>query len=136
MQKINVEEIMEQIRSEIEEKGYKEDMLSFEDLPLEKACCNKNSLNSHIDGMRSTFYVEWKRVVNSGAKGIVKRVIRKFIGFLIAPIVEDQTQYNRNVLSAFEEVDFILETQKKELLIQQKVIHELEKRISVLEDKG
>lgn len=130
MQQINVEEIMEQIREDIKKKGYTADMLSFDDIPLH----NEPDLDT-IERMSGTFFLEWRRPVPSGIIGFIKRVIRKCVGFIIAPITDDQTKYNRDVLSAFQELFLLIENQQVELEEMNKTIKSLNKRIAILEAK-
>ena len=86
MRQVNVEEIMEEIKDEIKEKGYTDDMLSFSDIPL---------ANVDLAGqMKDAAFIAWRRPVSQGVKGIIKRIIRKCVGFVIAPVTEDQTRFN------------------------------------------
>lgn len=130
MEQINIEEIMEQIREEIKEKGYTADMLSFEDLPMHEECDV-----DILEQMRSTFYLEWRRPLPSGIKGIIKRIICKCIGFVVAPITEDQTMYNRELLSLIEQQNLLMDKQQKEMKDLEKIIKNLNERILILEGK-
>lgn len=117
MQQINVQEIMEQIKAEIKEKGYTEDMLSFHDIPLANI--------KLAEQMREAAYIAWRRPVPGGVKGFVKRIIRKCIGFVVAPITEDQTDFNYLTAAMAEELYTIIEEQQKELCEQRKLILQL-----------
>lgn len=138
MQQINVEHIMEEIRAEIREKGYTADMLSFTDVPLPAEHENMTDGISAADAvgrMRRTSFIAWRRPVNSGMKGIVKRALYKLTGFIVAPVTEDQTAFNVSAVSMAEQIGAVLEAQQKELVQQKETIEFLQKRISRLEQK-
>lgn len=136
MQQINVEQIMEEIRAEIREKGYTADMLSFMDVPLPAEHENTTDGSPAADAveqMRRTSFIAWRRPVNSGIKGIVKRVLYKLTGFIVAPVTEDQTVFNSSAVSMAEQIWAAFEAQQKELAHQKEMIRNLQKRLSNLE---
>lgn len=141
-QSVHVQKIMEEIRAEIREKGYTADMLSFSDVPLP---VGSDQANSAADGeafaqavgrMRGLSFIAWRRPVNTGIKGIVKRVLYKLSGFIAAPISEDQTAFNGAAVSAMEQLCAVLEAQQQEISRQQASIESLQKHISNLERKN
>lgn len=134
MQQINVEEIIEEIRKEIEEKGYKDDMLSFQEVPVYDEYCS-DSLDGLLNQMRESFYIEWKRPVAPGIKGLLQKTVRKFSGFLIAPVTGEQSNYNYFALKLSEKMYLEMEEQKKEIEEQRKTLRRLERRIRILEGK-
>lgn len=139
MQQINVQKIMEEIRAEIKEKGYTADMLSFEDVPLaeevEKFAGGEN-LSGTVNRMRGMAFIAWRRPVNQGIKGMIKRALYKLTGFVAAPITEDQTAFNSEAVSAFEQLYALLEEQKKEIMKQNETIEILQKHLFNLEKRN
>ena len=130
MQEINVEEIMQEIRAEIKEKGYTKDMLSFKDvvsdvstaLPVEFDIVE---LREVIERMNETFDIPWYRDVGGGIKGFIKKVIRKLNMFLIAPVTEDQSEFNSRVVNSSNQVLCFIEEQNEKM-------EELKEEIRVL----
>ena len=117
MQQINVEKIMEEIRAEIMEKGYTADMLSFTEVPLPAE--HENTTDA-VERMRRSSFIAWRHPVNSGIKGMVKRVLYKLTGFIIAPVTEDQMVFNNSAVSMAEQTYAVLEIQKKNLYSKKK----------------
>lgn len=136
MQQINVEQIMEEIRAEIKEKGYTADMLSFTDVPLpaeHETPTDGTPAADAVERMRRASFIAWRRPVNSGIKGMVKRVLYKLTGFIVAPVTEDQTVFNSSAVSMAEQISAVIEVQQKELAQQKETIANLQKRLSNLE---
>lgn len=132
MEQINVEEIMRQIRAEIKEKGYREEMVDFEEIPI---CSSPGENSSVSDGLgnligqiKNASFIAWRRPVPSGIKGLIKKIIQKCIGFTVAPITEDQTNYNSIVHRTFEQLH-------RQLQSQQEQMEELRQRIQILENE-
>lgn len=145
---INIEEIMSNIRKEIKEKGYKDDVLSFQDVTTTSV----KELFSDVEEFNIFEYkeliaeLENNKVISSipdikykGLKqriiAFVKKIIRKLILFYIVPIVEEQNEFNilvaevmkQNVSLATEQEELknrieILEKQVKELEKSRKII--------------
>ena len=138
MQQINVQKIMEEIRAEIREKGYTADMLSFEDVPLSdesESSVGGGTVPDAVNRMRGMAYIAWRRSVNQGIKGIIKRVLYKLTGFVVAPITEDQTAFNIAAVSMAEQIYAIFEEQQKEIMQQKETIELLRKQISSVEKR-
>lgn len=116
MQQINVEQIMAEIRAEIKEKGYTADMLDFEDVPFpEKNMAERNFASDEIGQMRKLESVLWKRPVNRGIRGILKKILYKLTGFIVAPMAEDQTAFNHAAADAVEQLSRAVISQQKEI---------------------
>lgn len=141
-QPIDIQKIMEEIRAEIKEKGYTADMLSFSDVPLPAAAGETNSETNAdaalqaVERMRALSFIAWRRPVNTGIKGIVKRVLYKLSGFIAAPMSEDQTAFNGAAVSAMEQYHAVLDAQQQELARQKAAIESLQKQLSHLERKN
>lgn len=118
MERVNVEEIMEEIRAEIKKKGLTDDMLSF----------NQASPDTYSFGkMKEKAFIAWHRPVSRGIKGIIKKIFRKCLAFLVAPMAEDQTRFNYEVVSALDEANTKLEKLQKELKECKELIVQIKK---------
>lgn len=112
MQQINVE----QIRAEIKEKGYTADMLGFEDVPFPKRnMADRDFATDGVRQMRKLASVSWRHPVNRGIKGILKKILYKLAGFIVAPMAEDQTAFNRAAADAVEQLAGAVFRQQKEI---------------------
>lgn len=110
---INIEEIMQEIRQEIADKGLTPDMLSFEDVPYQKAePVSSGSLNSEearnaMVYLNSHFNLQpYKPLAGNPVAVFVKKVIRKLVKFYIEPLAEEQSNFNANtvrMLNAMQE---------------------------------
>lgn len=157
MQEINIEEIMQQIRAEIKEKGYTNDMLSFNDIVADSVEMNvdkfdKVLLNEEIYSLNSFWNVQTEHALVS-AGGLktklsvfIKKVIRKLIRFYIIPIVSEQNTFNANVVRTMNLVNcYITENERlsETVIINQEHIekliqenNELKKKVELLEKRS
>lgn len=102
---INIEAIMAQIRQEIKDKGLTSDMLSFEDVPYEKAVnVSGATLGEAEEAMRwlnAHYYVQpYKNLSGNPVKVFFKKVIRKLVKFYVEPAVFEQNDVNANTVKA------------------------------------
>lgn len=103
METINIEQIMEEIREEIKEKGYNKKDLSFDDKWVFNSNPSGNSgdldeLYSLLAEMEQTKAINYYGELTGGPlKKIIKKVIRKMVAFVIVPIVLAQNSYNERV---------------------------------------
>ena len=135
---INIEEIMQQIRAEIKEKGYSADMLSFQDVE-----CPAEKENFHYDEkecldivncVNRDSHIPWTGELNQGGvKAFVKKIIRKLTGFLIAPIVERQNQFNSDVTRSINQFMGYMEQQNEKIENYERDIGLLEEKIAELQ---
>lgn len=126
--KINVGEIMAEIRRDIKEKGYKNEAPPFSDTPIHLLFCemaHSGALEENLKILRVHSNVAAYRPLKSnnalgpvfGAMIVfVKRVIRKLTLFFVAPIVADQNENNRVSVSCLQ--DLYLDMNAMRLRIQ------------------
>lgn len=111
--KIDIEEIMAQIKREIKEKGLTSDMLSFEDVPYRKPVqaaaetgTSLSAANEALDYMNAHHYVQpYKPITGNPVKVFFKKVIRKLVKFYVEPVVFEQNSFNAatvNVLNVMK----------------------------------
>ena len=138
MSDVNVEVIMREIRNDIRRKGFTEEMLSFDDVegrdPYLTLDFNIDELKDTIEQLQGNNVVSWKvDSVGHGIKGLVKRIIRKTVGFVVAQAMDAQNMYNRNVANAFMEVQEYIDSQNRLTNQYRKRICELQDRVEELE---
>ena len=146
METINVEKIMEEIREEIKEKGYTNEMLSFRDvqgidMTIEEYNEIEYALALHNMGVYA--YVPWYRDLPcGGVKKVIKKVIRKLCSFLIAPISDQQSDFNMQATKGFaqiagyiEEVENQFDDCRKTIKLLEQKIEKLEKEIKILKEE-
>lgn len=103
MQTIDVEKIMEEIRREIAEKGYKEEDLHFEDISLSSE--EPSSLKySREDAEKQLDYLSFHSnnpvffpLSGNPVKTFVQRVVRRIFLFVIYPAFQFQNKHNATV---------------------------------------
>lgn len=142
MENINIEKIMQEIREEIAEKGYTNDMLSFNDVILDGSDLtaskfDKVRFNEELYSLNHYWDVKTYRSVECGntlkAKLItfIRKVIRKCIKFYVEPITEDQNTFNAVAVKLFNLVEcYISESKKNEEL--QETVENLKQEIEEL----
>ena len=135
MVEVNVEEIMKEIRQEIMEKGYTDDMLSFQDV-VETGAENvtdhfdKVLFNEEVYTLNTRWNVQKYHdiAMQSGIKGKIikffKKIIRKCTHFYIDAIVDEQNMFNAAVVRSFN------------LMNQYISEKEMEKSVNVLKEKN
>ncbi len=128
---VNIEKIMDEIRQDIQEKGYKETDLSFNDIRFAKTSFDPSHdffmdeyLESmrHINGMKAI--PDEIQILGKG-KGI-KKVMAKLTNFAIIPRFAIQNNYNLFIKNAFNEMTTYV-------FLQEATIRSLNRRIEKLE---
>jgi len=95
----SIEDVMEDIRKEIKEKGLTADMLSFNDVAninyVDDSTFSKEGLVACLTNMGDSYVIPESRPVSGNPIVVfIKRLIRKFTRFYVKPIVEAQTEFN------------------------------------------
>ena len=134
MKEINVEEIMEIIRQDIKNKGYTADMLSFKDVNTPIDSAGQFSLEEFrctIGAISASRYVPGRTNDNigNGVKGLIKKVIRKLVWFIIAPISDGQNIYNEQVATALLQLQNYIEEQNRQMKEYKEKIDLLQERL-------
>jgi len=125
---VNVEEIMAEIRKEIEEKGYRSDAILFSDIPF---CAGR--FEENIGYLHDNFSVAAYRPLGSGGKlgalnTIRKKILRKLIKFYVEPVVEDQNENNKLMIACLNDLYFDMETMRKKVNALEDELKELKKK--------
>ncbi len=109
MTDINVEEIMEQIREEIREKGYREEDLSFNDVPLQKMGSemmqfDEKTMLSYLSNAKQTYRVDFYKPIEGGLKGFMKKLVRKLAKPILLHLCQEQEEFNSSSIKAMEQL--------------------------------
>ena len=132
---INVEEIMKQIKADINAKGYTNDLLSFDDVVVDVSSMNVVKFDKLQ--FKEDLYVanhEWNvnpyRPLQGGKiRVFIRKVIRKLVYFFVEPIVMAQDGFNASVVRMMNQMNCYIDQQEKE-------IEELKAKISQLESES
>lgn len=117
MIKVDVEQIMKEIRDEIQKKGLTHDVLSFQDISGKNICCslifNRDELKKRMCYLNNSNRVEYfhQIIPHRGIKNIIKLVIRKCLRFLLQPLIEEQNHYNAELVQALNQMQLFVEEQ-------------------------
>lgn len=131
MQEIDVERIMEEIRSEIKREEYSESILSFKEAGLKKLRRNEGKFNEEEFYRESVFLREHCSnpiifpIHRKGIVGTVQRIMQRLFRFMIFQGFQYQNQFNMSAVNYLNQVEcYMRETNSK--------IQELEKEIEDL----
>lgn len=136
---VNIEEIIQEIRREIREKGYKETDLSFSDIPMpavqQPSAFSpehmEEDLQNILDHLNANHLHDIMLPFQSSnpAASVIKKIIQKMVRFLFYPVLAQQNTVNSNVVSALN----ILAAKAEMESGAEQVIAELQERVKVLE---
>ena len=109
---INIEEIMEEIRANIKERGYDKEPLSFEEIEVSKPVIQGNSGYNAEELMSELGYLNrnWNNSIHAPINSrnslatFVKKVIRKCTRFIVFPIVNFQNAYNASNVRCINQI--------------------------------
>lgn len=138
IESVNVEEIMQEIRKNIEKRGYTEKELRFADVKPEQVdgieCLDDffelDNFRNTVVKMNVIRHVQcWRPITGNKLIVVCKKIIRKLVKFYVEPIVEDQDRFNFCTVSAMSQLYAKIQDE------QNNKVEELEKRIQELEER-
>lgn len=145
MEYINTEEIMQEIRTQIAERGYSRTELRFADVTAGMSDSlgeipdffELQNFGLTVDQMDARREVQcWRLISGNRIIVFVKKIIRKLVKFYVEPIIKSQNEFNFYTTSAIAQLRAKCEEEQDiKLLEMQKRIEELEKRCRELEEK-
>lgn len=151
---INTEEIMEQIKQNVKERGYSDLDLTLDDVTAGSYDKYEKPEFSHDELSNEVYYADSSKCVDylqpmdgSGFKLAIKKVIRKFCKPAVAPLVESQNLFNGATARALAQMDAYITEQeggkdgkkkadeKEFMYAQEKFTEDLDTRVILLEKK-
>lgn len=152
MSELNVERIMEEIRSEIKEKGYTKDMLDFDDVIVadEEVAVEKferTRFNEELSNLNTLWNVNPVRPIEkrTGIKGrcicLYRKIVRRCIRSYLSPIVWEQDTFNATTVRLMNMLNLYMEENRKlieeveRLSNEQRALTEKFNKFSVLNGK-
>ncbi|WP_124065160.1 hypothetical protein [Clostridium sp. E02] len=134
METIDIEKIMQEIRQDIKEKGYTNEMLSFEDVVMVSS--ENKTIEEYLDLMNGSWNIQPYKILQSGfgfvgkLKNFIKKIIRKTIKFYIEPIVSEQDEFNANNVRILNKFYDYMESSNQKIEKLEIEIQQLKKIIS------
>ena len=128
---INVQEIMKQIKKDIEVKGYTNDILSFDDVIVDAGSLNakkfdKVKFNEDLYVANHEWEVNPYRPLQGNKISVFfKKAIRKTVYFFVEPIVMAQDGFNASLVRLMNQMGCYIDEQNKEIAELKKQIEEL-----------
>lgn len=138
---INIETIMQEIRAEIREKGYTDDLLSFNDVVVDTSRMNvqefdKITFNEEIYTINHSWNVQaYRQLSGSKISIFIKKVIRKLVYFFVEPIVMEQDGFNASIVRAMNQMNCFVDEKVHENEELKKQVAELTKKLKEIEEK-
>ena len=152
--RVNSEEIMEQIRQKVKDRGYEDLKINIDDVSTdgydkyEIPDYSHYELSNEIYSADSAKGVDYLQPMDgSGLKLTVKKFIRKFCKPVVAPLVERQNLFNGATARALAQIDAYITEQeggtadrkradeKSFMDAQEKFTEDLDTRVIFLEQK-
>ena len=133
MDSINVEQIMQEIRAQIKKEGLDTEIIPFEEVPFPINWNDKlDQFEEGIIKLRAESNVPYYYEMPKGIKAFIKKVIRKAVHGVVAPILETQNRFNSSVVDSLEMIGQI-ERESRDLFMER--IRELERENSRIKRK-
>lgn len=140
MEKINIEEIMDEIRADIKKRGLEDKDISFEDIVLLGGGTgnpyDKRAYKDEIFNLSEEMEVlSYRELSGNPISRIIKKINRRLIAFYIEAIVDDQNKFNRDVHKLFNMNVSRFDEDDNKIASLEKKLYECEKRVAELEKK-
>ncbi|WP_456110031.1 hypothetical protein [Roseburia hominis] len=147
MEQINIEEIMQEIQTQIQKRGYVRSKLKFEDVQVETGTgevheqiddyFELDQFGLTVDHMKHTRKVRcWRMLDGSRLSVFFKKMIRKMIKFYVEPIIDEQNQFNFYTTSAMAQLYAKMQDEQAVRIMElQQQVEALEEKCRRLEEK-
>ena len=141
MEQVNVEQIMQEIRKNIEESGADLDIMPFEEVPfpedLKDRSENKDnlSINQIITRLQSESQIQFYYDMPKSVKSLIKKVIRKSVHFVFFPIMESQNRFNADVVQSIRLLGDTEEKNYKQLMRKVKKLESENRKLKRIIDR-
>ena len=145
-ERINIESIMEEIREEIKEKGYTNDLLSFDDcqVSLEGSSLNnfeKRAFYEEIVSINHSWNIAPDHAISFSGNiirrifVIIKKIVRRLIKFHVDPIVNDQSAFNSNLVKTMNMINAYIDEKEIEIERLNRRQEQMQNQIKELNEK-
>ena len=146
IQSVDVEAIMAEIQEKIKERGYSEDMLSFNEIHVDREIADgvsgnsvyysANEMNRFLQLAASSHNIPYyEPFQGSKIKIFIKRVMRKLMAFQMQPLRDRQNYFNYQILQSVRMLEAHVAELENVVIKKEMMIEELEEKIKVLENK-
>lgn len=150
--KIQTEQIMDDIRKEIEQQGYHEELLHFREVDLEtdiakQECYDPEYFENAVANMNVYYKIPTEYNGHSNpVKRLFQKIVVKLISFYMEPIAEAQTRYNVESTHAMNQIRLFhlqMESDLEELNITERsssydlirTIREMENKMTLMQQE-
>jgi hypothetical protein len=135
---ISTEDILAEIKQDIQTRQLDGLDVAFEDIPnpgdrfwiAPVDVASSELLNGFVEAAQNLYLVSTRHYLDKSIKGIVKRVVRKFISFYTIPITSDQNAFNAAVVNSLNQLCALLSEQQALLEQQQRLIESLSAQLN------
>ena len=143
MKKIDVEEIMREIRADIAKKGYTQDSVDYENIAGNakavlgvKTDFSSYELGHALNAAANQHKIEYYRMIpKGGVKSFVQRFIRKMVKFMMIPMVDQQNQFNYQMIVCMRQMEAFVKECNAQAEQKDQIIDGLEEQIFQLRNR-
>lgn len=153
IKEINIEEIMKEIRADIQTRSMLENIPDFADIDVSPDMINATNTMETLDiaecirDLNDTYEVGYFELYQGNPlKVFIKKVLRKILKFLILPITERQNLFNANVVKyvnakekagtdSVQIAGMSGEQLEKYFMNQEKLVESLESKVILMEER-
>jgi len=141
MESINIDNVMEEIRREVQKKPAYKEPVTFEEIPLLSQAENAAMMGEKYDGallrrnvddMGAHYAVPYYRPL-TGKGAFFKRVLRRLLCFLLRPAMEEITSFQSLTAVSLNDIFNYIRDQEAENQRKTRKIEALEAQIAALE---
>lgn len=137
MKEIDIEQIMDEIRADIQKRGYKDEDIDFENLTgnVKATLGVKTDFSAYefshaLTDSCNAHKIEYYRMIpKGGLKSFIQRFIRKMVKFMMVPMVDQQNRYNYQMVVCMRQMEAFIEEHKQQMEQKEQQIDGLEEQI-------
>ncbi|MCC8050008.1 MAG: hypothetical protein LIO99_13600 [Clostridiales bacterium] len=135
MKEVNIEAILEEIRTEIKDKGYKKADLSFDDIAIQKPVEESpvDVLAQEMGYLNENYLHDTSIPFEAGniVSKVMKKCIRKMVRFMFWPVLSFQNRFNASTVASLN--IFVARMEQMDRRLDK--IEELQKQIDTLQNR-
>lgn len=143
MKEINVEQIMQEIKEDIQKRGYTDENIDFENITgnVKAVLGIKTDFSAHelecaIRGAADMHRIEYYRMIpKGGVKSFIQRSIRKMVKFMMVPMVDQQNQFNYQTTVCLRQFEAFVKEHDMQMGQKDQMIDRLEEKLFELNQR-